>query len=67
MTQRIKALQDFNSTVGVCKVGDIITVDDETAAQFITFGMAEPVADEVRNADETPVKKKAVKWESDQV
>ena len=66
MAQRIKALQAFSSTVGFCAVGDIITVDDTTAAQFITAGLAEEVGDEVRNADETPVKKKAVKWESDQ-
>lgn len=66
MAQRIKALQVFSSTAGICSVGDIITVDDATAAFFITNGFAEEVGDEVRNADETPVKKKAVKWESDQ-
>lgn len=66
MAQRIKALQGFSSTAGFCSVGDIITVDDATAAFLITAGLAEEVGDEVRNADETPVKKKAVKWESDQ-
>jgi len=66
MAQRIKVLREFNSTIGNCKVGDIIVVDEETAAQFITMELAHEVGDEVRNADETPVKKKAVKWESDQ-
>jgi hypothetical protein len=67
MAQRIKALQVFTSSAGACDVGDVITVDDATAAFFITAGFAEEVGDEVRTADETPVKKKAVKWESDQV
>jgi hypothetical protein len=66
MAQRIKALQAFSSTAGVCSVGEIITVDDATAAFFITAGFAEEVGEEARTADESPVKKKAVKWESDQ-
>ena len=63
MAQRIKVLQDFNSTVGNCKVGDIIVVDDETAAQFITMELAEETADEMRTADAAPIKKRAAKWD----
>lgn len=63
MAQRIKALQEFNSTVGSCKVGDIIEVDDATAASLITMGLAEETADEMRTADAAPIKKRAAKWE----
>lgn len=63
MAQRIKVLRDFNSTVGNCKVGDIIVVDDETAAQFITMELAEETADEMRTADAAPIKKRAAKWD----
>ena len=63
MTQRIKVLRDFNSTVGNCKVGDIILVDDETAAQFIAMELAEETADEMRTADAAPIKKRAAKWD----
>ena len=63
MTQRIKVLREFNSTVGNCKVGDIILVDDETAAQFIAMELAEETADEMRTADAAPIKKRAAKWD----
>ena len=63
MAQRIKALQEFNSTVGSCKVGDIIEVDDATAASWITMGLAEETADEMRTADAAPIKKRAAKWD----
>jgi predicted ribosome-associated RNA-binding protein Tma20 len=63
MSQRIKVLREFNSTVGNCKVGDIILVDDETAAQFIAMELAEETADEMQTADAAPIKKRAAKWD----
>lgn len=64
--QRVKAIQDFNSTVGAFAIGDVVEVDDATAALFITAGLAEEVAVETRTADASSVKKKAVKWEPSQ-